>query len=202
MTGFWNIAKTAGGFLVGLVAVLTWLNVTPEMVGEAVYANLFLLLPLAMFAGGVLSGWGFASIQHERRAALAEKKRAAATAGATKELESLHAEVEALRSFREGAEPRLAHLAEIEDRFNLKKYSGRQIKAMLDCLDAERKGQGYVLAPLGNPYFRALRDAGVVDCDEFAHSGDLFAFNLTPDWRLFLSENEDGLRDVLDEWDG
>lgn len=110
--------------------------------------------------------------------------------------------LKSLRAFKEDAEPRLARLAEIEDRFNLKKYSGRQIKAMLDCLDAERKGQGYALAPLGNPYFCALRDAGVVDCDEFAHSGDLFAFNLTPDWRLFLSENEEGIRDVLDEWDG
>ena len=58
----WTILKAIGGFIVGTVGVLGWLNVTPDMIGQAAYDALIIILPIMMFAGGSLSGWGITKI--------------------------------------------------------------------------------------------------------------------------------------------
>lgn len=65
----WAVLKAFGGFVVGATGVFGWLNVTPEMVGQAAYDALYVAWPLIMFAGGVLSGWGATSIYYKKRIA-------------------------------------------------------------------------------------------------------------------------------------
>lgn len=66
-----NILKTTGGFVVGLTGVLTWMSISPEMVGQAVYDVLHIALPVVTFAGGALSGWGITKLRADRRLASA-----------------------------------------------------------------------------------------------------------------------------------
>ena len=195
MTGFWNIAKTAGGFLVGLVAVLTWLNVTPEMVGEAVYSHLFLLLPFAMLAGGALSGWGLASIQHGRRAARVEDEHSAAMSAAEDEMESLRVEAGKLRAFKERAEPRLDRLDELEGEFDLSRFNSAQLRYMIGCLCEESVGGFGLKAHEDNPVIDSLEDAGVLRKSSEPVDVDwTYAYSLTPDWRRFVARNQDEIR--------
>ena len=65
----WTVLKAIGGFIVGAVGVLGWLNVTPDMVGQAAYDALSVLLPAITFVGGALSGWGITKIWSDRKMA-------------------------------------------------------------------------------------------------------------------------------------
>lgn len=76
----WSAAKTAGGFIVGATSVFGWMNITPEMVGQAAYDALYILLPLITFAGGALFGWGIASIRYGRRLAAMDAGKISGTA--------------------------------------------------------------------------------------------------------------------------
>lgn len=195
MRGLLNIAKTAGGFTVGLVAVLTWLNVTPGMVGAAVYANIFFLLPFAMFAGGALSGWGLASIRCGRRAARAEEEHVAAMSDATEERDSLRAEVELLRGFREEAEFRLKRLDRLEGEFDLSRFSVAQLRYMIGCLCEESVGGFGLKAHEDNPVIDSLEDAGVLRKSSEPVDADWsYAYLLTPDWRRFVARNQNEIR--------
>ena len=63
---FKKIIRTLGGFVVGAAGVLTWLNVTPSMVGQAAYDVIYIALPIVTFAGGALSGWGLTKLWSEK----------------------------------------------------------------------------------------------------------------------------------------
>lgn len=201
MTGFWNIAKTAGGFLVGLVAVLTWLNVTPGMVGEAVYANLFLLLPFAMLAGGALFGWGVTSIQHGRKAAAVESACEAELSVVEDERDDLRAKVEELASMGSEWKSKIATLkcrvGELEDevsslraeldRGEVSDFADNQLKLMLAIFCDGRSGGGTVRCGAKDSAANALVSRGVVEVAsrEFVPSGRAF---LDEVWNCVLCE--------------
>lgn len=100
----WNALKAVGGFVVGSVTVFGWLNVTPDMVGQAAYDAFRGPAPLVvMFAGGFLTGWGLTRLRSDGR-----QKRA----------DDAHAiEVDELRDEQRSAiAERDARIAELEKR--------------------------------------------------------------------------------------
>lgn len=53
----WKAIMESVGFAGALIGMLWWLGVTPEMVGEQVYAVSYAVLPLVMLASGIFIGW-------------------------------------------------------------------------------------------------------------------------------------------------
>lgn len=54
--------ETGFGFAAGAIGILSWLNITPEQVGETLFVNCRLILPFAVFSAGVLAGWGLSKL--------------------------------------------------------------------------------------------------------------------------------------------
>lgn len=218
MRGLLNIAKTAGGFTVGLVAVLTWLNVTPGMVGAAVYANLFLLLPFAMFAGGALSGWGLASIRCGRKAAAVESAHDAELSAVADERDGLRAEVKELTSASSERNSEIAALrgrvgeleneasslrAELE-RGEVSDFADNQLRLMLAIFCDGRSGGGSVRCGVKDSAANALVSRGVVEVAsrEFVSSGGAFpdeVWNcvLCEGWAFWVERHETEIRERL-----
>lgn len=53
----WQICKEYIGFIGGLVGILWWLGVTPEMVGKTIWDIGYYVLPFVMLFSGIAVGW-------------------------------------------------------------------------------------------------------------------------------------------------
>lgn len=53
----WQICKEYIGFIGGLVGILWWLGVTPEMVGQTIWSIGYYAVPFVMLFSGIAIGW-------------------------------------------------------------------------------------------------------------------------------------------------
>lgn len=124
-----NVAASIGSLLASCLSILTWFNVTPEMVGESVYAIISAAVPFVTLVGGGFFGWGVASIRCRRQVdRSAEEARMAEDSARS------------LERFKADAEPKLERLAEIENEYDLRRFSKIQLRYMLLCLCEESIG--------------------------------------------------------------
>lgn len=181
-----NVAVSIASLLTSCLSILTWLSVTPEMVGESVYAVISAVVPFVTLIGGGFFGWGVASVRCRRRVdRSAEEARRAEDS------------VRSLERFKADAEPKLERLAEIEDEYDLRRFSRIQIRYMLLCLCEESVGNVGIEKEWGDPVADYLVDAGVfLKASEIADPlKDVYS--LAPEWRRFVSANEDEMRSMV-----
>ena len=181
-----NVAASIASFLMSCVGILTWFNVTPEMVGESVYAIISAVVPFVTLIGGGFFGWGIASIRCRRRVdrSAEEARRAEDSA-------------RSLERFKADAEPKLERLAEIENEYDLRRFSKVQLKYMLLCLCEESAGGVGIKKEWGDPVADSLVVAGVfLKASAFAGSLEDI-YSLAPEWRRFVSANEDEVRSMV-----
>lgn len=66
-TGHSRLAEVGAvvGILGGIAGILTWANITPEMVGEAIYEAIYIIIPLLMALFGFIIGWSLTRLRYE-----------------------------------------------------------------------------------------------------------------------------------------
>lgn len=181
-----NVAVSIASLLTSCLSILTWFNVTPEMVGESVYAVISAVVPFVTLIGGGFFGWGVASVRCRRRVdRSAEEARRAEDS------------VRSLERFKADAEPKLERLAEIENEYDLRRFSRVQLRYMLLCLCEESVGNVGIEREWGDPVADYLVDVGVfLKASEIADPlKDVYS--LAPEWRRFVSANEDEVRSMV-----
>lgn len=181
-----NVAVSIASLLTSCLSILTWFNVTPEMVGESVYAVISAVVPFVTLIGGGFFGWGVASVRCRRRVdrSAEEARRAEDSA-------------RSLERFKADAEPKLERLAEIENEYDLRRFSRVQLRYMLLCLCEESVGNVGIEREWGDPVADYLVDVGVfLKASEIADPlKDVYS--LAPEWRRFVSANEDEVRSMV-----
>ena len=181
-----NVAASIGSLLASCLSILTWFNVTPEMVGESVYAVISAVVPFVTLVGGGFFGWGIASIRCRRRVdrSAEEARRAEDSA-------------RSLERFKADAEPKLERLAEIENEYDLRRFSRVQLRYMLLCLCEESVGNVGIEREWGDPVADYLVDAGVFLKASEAADPLKDVYSLAPEWRRFVSANEAEVRSMV-----
>lgn len=66
-TGHSRIAIVGGvaGILGSITSILTWANITPEMVGETLYRYIYVIIPFLMALFGFIIGWSLTRLHYE-----------------------------------------------------------------------------------------------------------------------------------------
>ena len=66
-TGHSRLAEVGAvvGILGGIAGILTWANITPEMVGEALYRTAYVTIPFLMTFFGIVIGWSLTRLRYE-----------------------------------------------------------------------------------------------------------------------------------------
>lgn len=181
-----NVAASIGSLLASCLSILTWFNVTPEMVGESVYAIISAVVPFVTLIGGGFFGWGIASIRCRRQVdRSAEEARRAEDSALS------------LERFKADAEPKLERLAEIENEYDLRRFSKIQLRYMLLCLCEESVGNVGIEKEWGDPVADYLVDAGVFFKTSEAADPLKDVYSLAPEWRRFVSANEAEVRSMV-----
>lgn len=181
-----NVAASMGSLLASCLSILTWFNVTPEMVGESVYAIISAVVPFVTLVGGGFFGWGIASIRCRRQVdRSAEEARMAEDSARS------------LERFKADAEPKLERLAEIENEYDLRRFSKIQLRYMLLCLCEESVGNVGIEKEWGDPVADYLVDAGVFFKTSEAADPLKDVYSLAPEWRRFVSANEAEVRSMV-----
>lgn len=181
-----NVAASMGSLLASCLSILTWFNVTPEMVGESVYAIISAVVPFVTLVGGGLFGWGIASIRCRRQVdRSAEEARRAEDSALS------------LERFKADAEPKLERLAEIENEYDLRRFSKIQLRYMLLCLCEESVGNVGIEKEWGDLVADYLVDAGVFFKTSEAADPLKDVYSLAPEWRRFVSANEAEVRSMV-----
>lgn len=181
-----NVAASIASFLMSCVGILTWFNVTPEMVGDSVYALISAAVPFVTLVGGGFFGWGVASIRCRRQVdRSAEEARMAEDSARS------------LERFKADAEPKLERLAEIENEYDLRRFSKIQLRYMLLCLCEESIGNVGIEKEWGDPVADYLVDAGVFSKTSEAADPLKDVYSLAPEWRRFVSANEAEVRSMV-----
>ena len=181
-----NVAASMGSLLASCLSILTWFNVTPEMVGESVYAIISAVVPFVTLVGGGFFGWGIASIRCRRQVdRSAEEARMAEDSARS------------LERFKADAEPKLERLAEIENEYDLRRFSKIQLRYMLLCLCEESVGNVGIEKEWGDPVADYLVDAGVFFKTSEAADPLKDVYSLAPEWSRFVSANEAEVRSMV-----
>lgn len=117
------------------------------------------------------------------------------------ELTASYAATEKLAAFKEDAIPKLSQLAEFEEKFDLRRFSEAQLRAMLHCFCEESSGGYGIRSQVGNPTIDYLEEEGVFrrSIEPVSVNWD-YAFMLDPDWRRFIAKNELEIRSLIGEW--
>lgn len=190
----WRAAKVIGGFSVGAVSVLAWLNVTPEMVGRAVYDVLYVVLPIITFLGGMLAGWGISGRRSKELLAAKDAEIAELLRRPTVE------EVDELRrglaAKEADCERRVFEATMPLDRtISLTKP---QAEVVVDMIDRERAGEDTVLSAIrgGNTALDSLAAKGVLHKEPFKSFYNLFDYTMDPEWLSLFRKHESEVRDI------
>ena len=71
----WRTFKENVGFISGIVGILWWLGVTPEMVGQTIWSIGYYVVPFIMLFSGIAIGWRLNTLHANRSAKKDEKER-------------------------------------------------------------------------------------------------------------------------------
>lgn len=180
----WNILRTVGGFVVGAATVFGWLNVTPEMVGQATYDAMRGPAPLVvMFFCGTLFGWGVAKLWLGHRMKKASGAHDADIAPLSGGEVRPTAAAASASTASPGGDP-LAALVPAEVELLLRVFDSGTVR-----LDDSTLPVAKSLAEKGAIYRRDTHDAGVIlNCDVM----------LSSDWVPVVRERADELRGTVD----
>ena len=102
-----------------------------------------------------------------------------------------------LERFKADAEPKLERLAEIENEYDLRRFSKIQLRYMLLCLCEESVGNVGIEKEWGDPVADYLVDAGVFFKTSEAADPLKDVYSLAPEWRRFVSANEAEVRSMV-----
>lgn len=190
----WRAANVLGGFTVGAVSVLAWLNITPEMVGRAVYDVLYVVLPIITFLGGVFAGWGISgrrskellSVKDAEIAELLRRPTAEEVDDLRRELAAKDAECE--RKVFEATMP-------LDRTISLTKS---QAEVIVDMIDRERAGEETVLSAWrgGDAALDSLADKGVLHKKPFKSFYNMFDYTMDSEWLSLFRRHESEVRDI------
>lgn len=177
------------GFSASAITVLGWLNVTPEMVGQATYDAMRGPAPLiVMFVGGALFGWGVTKLWSDHRARMESEARSAEV----ERLSDVERELAASQGRVSELEGKLDEARRVEReqerRYQLEQFSDAQLEAMETVAD-EMDTAGCHRAFVNDDMMlqlSALKVVGRVTSD-----GTRSSWVLTPSWRSVVVSRRD-----------
>lgn len=113
--------------------------------------------------------------------------------------EEADAEAAELRAFKRGAEIGLRELERLRNKFDIDRFSPVQLSLMLHCLETELSGEPGVTSSIEDPVVDSLESAGVLyRSSEPVDVNWSYVYMLDPDWRRFVSENEDEIERTVE----
>lgn len=181
-----DAARTVGGFIVGVVSVLGWMNITPCMVGQLAYDVLYHALPVVTFVGGAMSGWGITKLRVQT--VISDKDKECAEKVAAKEAE--------IEKIRRDCERRVFEATMPLDRtISLTKP---QAEVVVGMIDRERAGEDTVLSAWrgGDAALDSLAAKGVLHKEPFKSFYNLFDYTMDPEWLSLFRKHESEVRDI------
>lgn len=113
--------------------------------------------------------------------------------------EEADAEAAELRAFKRRAETDLRELERLRNKFDIDRFSPAQLSLMLHCLETELSGEPGVTSSIEDPVVDSLESAGVLyRSSEPVDVNWSYVYMLDPDWRRFVSENEDEIERTVE----
>lgn len=104
-----------------------------------------------------------------------------------------------LEAFKRRAEVDLRELERLRNRFDIDRFSPAQLSLMLHCLETELSGEPGVTSSIEDPVVDSLESAGVLyRSSEPVDVNWSYVYMLDPDWRRFVSENEDEIERTVE----
>lgn len=104
-----------------------------------------------------------------------------------------------LEAFKRSAEIGLGELERIKNEFDIGRFSAVQLSFMLRCLETERSGRPGVVSSIEDPIADSLENIRVLHrSSEPVDVRWNYVYMLDPDWRRFVSENEEEIKRTIE----